>query len=124
MARLQLLQLQQHPNLFKPCFLFPPNKLTKLYSATPSCRTFSSFRCLSSNSDHINQVFFFCLHCLRDFFLFVISSYSCLILMCICRALPTVNQMGRLLGIFSTISMNLGPNFMLLVRSILAYSYQ
>ncbi|XP_057515906.1 probable aspartyl aminopeptidase [Amaranthus tricolor] len=55
MARLQLLQLQQHPNLFKPCFLFPPNKLTKLYSATPSCRTFSSFRCLSSNSDHINQ---------------------------------------------------------------------
>ncbi|XP_010694703.1 probable aspartyl aminopeptidase isoform X2 [Beta vulgaris subsp. vulgaris] len=53
-ARLQLLQLQPHPKLPKPCFLSPSIKFPYLSSATRSCR-FSVFPSLSSNADQIHE---------------------------------------------------------------------
>ncbi|XP_021757398.1 probable aspartyl aminopeptidase isoform X3 [Chenopodium quinoa] len=55
-ARLQLLQLHPHPKLLKPCFLSPRIKF-KLpnFCFSSSSRSFSAFRCLSSNTDQIRQ---------------------------------------------------------------------
>ncbi|KAL2943154.1 putative aspartyl aminopeptidase [Bienertia sinuspersici] len=55
-ARLQLLQLQPHPKLFKPCLFSPSvhSKFPNRHAASRSCKFFA-FASLSSNGDQIHE---------------------------------------------------------------------